>query len=151
MSQQTLETIDEILAGWKVDSEIDQFNLGKESIRFPKLHSKYLDIMVKHDLRVRATQKKYDVMYRDKYAYYTGKMSVDRLKELGWEPFDYKMGNKIEAGVYMNADKELQALVDIRVYHEKAVEACDKIIKAIMGISYHITNAINVEKMRNGG
>ena len=33
---------EEIIAAWEIDSELDRTELGKESLRIPQLHSKYL-------------------------------------------------------------------------------------------------------------
>ena len=33
---------EEIITAWETDSELDKTELGKESLRIPQLHSKYL-------------------------------------------------------------------------------------------------------------
>ena len=69
---------------------------------------------------------------------------------MGWEQFDYKIGQKGEVDHYLKADKDLQDIEDLRFYHQKVVDSCDNILKSLAGRSFHITNVINWEKLRNG-
>ena len=45
-----METIEQILEFWKSDAEMDQTEPGKELLKIPKLHNKYLSILVKHKM-----------------------------------------------------------------------------------------------------
>jgi hypothetical protein len=150
MSQQKLETLDELLAQWKVDSHIPMNDLDMASIETAKLHSRYLAIMLKHELRLRGIEKEYNALFKDKWRYYNGKLSEEELKKRGWEQFDYTPGHKMEMETYYKADADLQNLVDLKVYHEKVVKACEEIIKSLGGRSYHIGNAIAFRKMKSG-
>ena len=45
-----MENLEQILENWKKDAEIDQTEPGKELIRIPVLHNKYLSILTKHKI-----------------------------------------------------------------------------------------------------
>lgn len=153
MSQQKLETLDELLDEWKKDSVIPMDDLDQASIGTAKLHSKYLGIMLKHELRLRGIEKEYDKQLKLKWQYYTGKLNTkpEKIKEAGFEePWAVILGQKSELETYYNADEGLQNLKDQKIYHEKVIKACDEIIKSLGGRSYHIGNAIAFRKLKSG-
>ena len=45
-----MKQLDELLEEWRKDSEIDRTEPGKELIKIPTLHSKYLNILSRHRL-----------------------------------------------------------------------------------------------------
>ena len=74
-----------------VDMKIDGTELDIESLKTPQLHNKYLNLY--HDERLILKQMKSRIkeLVRDKWEFYSGKMSEEKLKRLGWEPFQLKV------------------------------------------------------------
>ena len=72
VEQVKLETLDEVLTQWKTDSTIDNSRLEIASLNASKLHSRYLQIMQNHNLRIRKLDRSYDSLYKDKWQYYSG-------------------------------------------------------------------------------
>ena len=70
-----MEKLDEILEYWKKDAEIDQTEPGKELIRIPTLHNKYLTILTKHKIASKKAHFDYLRMRKVKWEYFTGKKS----------------------------------------------------------------------------
>ena len=83
-------TLDEIKAMWSKDCEIDDIELDKSSLDVPKLHAKYSDLLTDNILKLKGVQMKYQMMRKDKWLWFNGKMDESRVKELGWsdDPFD---------------------------------------------------------------
>ena len=69
-----MSKLDDLLAMWTKDSEIDRTEPGKALLDIPKLHSKYLNIISNHRLLIRDAEFKYNRMKKIKWEYYTGKM-----------------------------------------------------------------------------
>jgi len=122
-----MEKLDEILEYWKKDAEIDQTEPGKELIRIPTLHNKYLTILTKHKMAGKKANFDYLRMRKTKWEYYTGKLSKEELDQFGWEPFQFTL--KSDISTYLESDQDLIKLLEKKIYHEEAVS----VIEAIMG------------------
>ena len=48
--EKTMENLEQVLEYWEKDSVMDQTEPGKELIRIPTLHNKYLTILTKHKI-----------------------------------------------------------------------------------------------------
>ena len=105
-------TLDEIKAMWSKDCEIDDIELDKSSLDVPKLHAKYSDLLTDNILKLKGIQMKYQMMRKDKWLWFNGKMDENRIKELGWsdDPFDGLKIMKNDMQVFFNADTDLQKL-----------------------------------------
>lgn len=133
----------------EADLKIDGTELADESVRIPQLHSKYLNIMHDESLVLRKHETDYKVLRRQKWEYYSGKMSEDDLKNLGWEPFDHRILRQ-DLDVYLESDADLlriQSKVDLQ---KQKVEYLDSILKGINNRQWVIRNAIEWRKFMSG-
>lgn len=129
--------------------KIDGTELGDESLRIPMLHGKFLNIFHDESLVLRKLEADYRLMRRKKWEYYSGKMSQDELRELGWEPFAIRVLRQ-DLDVYMDSDQDLVTLVS-RIDLQKAkVEYLDSVIKQINNRNWVIRNAIEWRKFMSG-
>lgn len=129
--------------------KIDGTELGDESLRIPMLHGKFLNIFHDESLVLRKLEADYRLMRRKKWEYYSGKMSQDELRELGWEPFATRVLRQ-DLDVYMDSDQDLVTLVS-RIDLQKAkVEYLDSVIKQINNRNWVIRNAIEWRKFMSG-
>ena len=122
-----MNKLDEILKSWESDADMDQTEPGKELLKIPKLHSKYVDVLIKHKMAAKKANFDYLRMRKLKWEYYTGKMSQEELDEQGWEPFRFTL--KSDISFYLESDQDLIKLLEKKIYHEEAVS----VIEAIMG------------------
>ena len=102
--------LDRILEEWATDSELPRANLDETSRETPKLHAKYLTLLSQAKLRLKKAEMDQKSLLRLKWEWYNGKMSEDKIKELGWD-FDPLNGLKIMKGemdYYYDSDKEIQ-------------------------------------------
>ena len=82
-----METLEQIIKLWDEDSVIDSTEPGKELLKIPTLHNKYLKILVKHRLANKRINFEYSKLRKVKEEYYNGSLSEEELTENGWEPF----------------------------------------------------------------
>ena len=87
--------LESILEMWEKDSNMDQTEPGRELINIPKLHNKYLSILVKHKLTSKKAHFDYTKMRKIKWEYYTGRLSQEELEQYDWEPFRYTLKSEI--------------------------------------------------------
>jgi hypothetical protein len=143
-----MEPLDKVLEYWTKDSVIDETEPSREIIRVPVLHSKYLNIMSKHKIAGKKAFFDYSRMRKLKWEYYTGKMSEEELKELGWEPFRYTL--KSDISTYLEADNDLIRLLEKKVYHEEVVSVCEAILKELNNRTWELREHMQHERFIQG-
>ena len=143
-----MSKLDDLLAMWTKDSEIDRTEPGKALLDIPKLHSKYLNILSNHRLLIRDAEFKYNRMKKIKWEYYTGKMDDEALKKHGWEPFPYIL--KSDITTYLEADEDLNRYLAQKMLHEEIVEVCNSILKELNSRTYQLRSFIDWEKFIQG-
>lgn len=128
---------------------IDPTELGDESIRIPKIHGKFLNIFHDESLVLRKLENDWRTLRKQKWEYYSGKMSQDELKALGWEPFAHRILRQ-DLDIYMDADPDLTKL-NARIELQKAkVDYLDSTLKGINNRQWMIRNAIEWKKFLSG-
>ena len=143
-----MSKLDDLLAMWAKDTEIDRTEPGKALLDIPKLHSKYLNILSNHRLLIRDCEFKYNRMKKIKWEYYTGKLDENDLKKHGWEPFPYVL--KSDITTYMEADEDMNRYLAQKRLHEEIVEVCNSILKELNSRTYQLRGFIEYEKFING-
>ena len=128
------------------DIKIDDTELDIESIRTPQLHNKYLKYYTKYSLQLRRVRDDYKTLHRVKWEYYTGKADPSVYQA---EPFDLKI-LKSDVGIYLDADKDLQALGQKEAYLEIVVNYLEKILREINNRNWTIRNTIEWKKFIHG-
>jgi hypothetical protein len=144
-----MNKLDEILAEWKKDSEIDLIDLASEIQKVPKLHSKYLEFLSFYRLKAKECETKYSKLYLLKFEHQQGHLDLAELKKLGWEPiFHSRM--KTDVPRYLEADEDLIKLkLQISFYNE-IVAACESIMKELNARNYSLKALIDWTKFTNG-
>jgi len=143
-----MENLDQILKHWESDSVIDQTEPGKELIRIPVLHNKYLTILTKHKIASKKANYDYLRMKKTKWEYYTGKMSQEELEEHGWEPFRYTL--KSDITTYLESDNDLIKLLEKKVYHDECVSVIEAIMSELKSRTFQLRDFIQWERFIGG-
>ena len=65
---------------WKDDSGIDDIELDASSLQVPKLHAKYTEILSNKKLELIRHERMMKEMNKDKWLWYTGKMSKEDIE-----------------------------------------------------------------------
>ena len=138
-----MENLEQILKLWESDADMDQTEPGKELIRIPKLHSKYLSILIKHKIAAKKAHFDYLRMRKVRLDYYGGRMSQEELEEYGWEPFQFVLKTDINA--YLEADSNLIKLLEKKVYHEESVSVLESIMGELKNRHWELKSFIQWE------
>ena len=142
-------TLDELKKMVSEDIIIDDTELDLESLKTPQLHNKYLNLYTDEKLKLSKVQSEVKALIRVKWEYYTGKLDEDQLKELGWEPFQYKI-LKNDIDKYLESDSDLIELNHRMVFQEEKVKYLDAIVKSFNSRQWNIRNAIEWRKFVSG-
>ena len=131
------------------DSIVDDTELGKEAIRTPQLHGKYLNIL--SDLKLTLGKQVNDlaVLKLRLWKIYTGKASQEELQEWGEEPSDLTL-LKTDVEKFIEADKKVIDLKSKVLLNETKVKMVEEFIKALNNRNFLIKSAIDWHKMSQG-
>ena len=143
-----MENLEQVLKYWESDADMDQTEPGKELLRIPKLHNKYLSILTKHKIASKKAHFDYLRMRKVKWEYYTGKMSQDELAEYGWEPFQFTL--KSDINTYLEADSDLIKLLEKKVYHEETISVIESIMNELKSRTFQLRDFIQWERFIGG-
>ena len=140
---------DDIKKMAETDLKFNETELDTESLRIPQLHGKYLNMLYDEKLVLRKWRNELSSLLKLKWEYYTGKMSEEQLKELGWKPFELRI-LKQDVELYIESDTEIIQKKDRVFVQEEKVNYLESIIKMISNRQYHIRDAITWRKFING-
>jgi len=141
--------LDAILAEWKVDVEIDKTELSDESVRIPKLHHKYLEMLTSEVLLYKKLLTDYKIMYKVKWEYYLGFISEEELKQRGWKPNLLKI-LRSDVDIYLSSDNDLTEIKLKQDYQEQKIKALEEIVKSINARTFIIKNSIEWSRFQHG-
>lgn len=131
------------------DANIDQSNLDLESLKIPQLHGKYLNIFSDEKLILKKLESDRNVLIKNKWEWYTGRMSQEDLKRLGWDPFPLKI-MKQDLDVYLLADEDMIKITAKIDYQKEKVDYLESVLKALNNRNWIIRNAIDFRKFLSG-
>jgi hypothetical protein len=133
----------------EADLKIDETRLDEESLRTPQLHNKYLMLLLRLRNRKDRLERDLNALQKDKWLYYTGKMSEEEHKRLGWEPFELNV-LRTDVDRIMDADKDILEVES--KYRElcRVVDYIEDVVKVISNRQWSIRSAIDWQKFTNG-
>ena len=142
-------TLDEIRQYVSKDIPMDKTELDVESMKTPQLHNKYLIFHSDEKLILGKMQSDLNVLKRDKWLYYTGKMSQEQLDERNWEPFDLNI-LKTDIDKFLDSDEDLIRLSNKILLQKEKVNYLENVIKIINNRQWSIRSTIDWLKFTNG-
>lgn len=144
--------LEDVLAMWKKDSEIDEMNLDAASIQSAKLHSKYLELLSVTKLQLRKREMEFNTLLKDKWLWYNGKMTKVEQDERGWG-YDPLNGLKILKGdmdYFYNSDAHIQSAKGQIDYLKTVLETLSDIMDNVKWRHQNIKNMIEWRKFTSG-
>lgn len=141
--------LDELKTMIKTDLEIDQTALDAESSRTPQLHNKYLVMFMDERLKLKRMASELSVLRRNKWLYYTGRMSKEELAQFGWEPFELNI-LKTEADEMIESDVEYIKASEKVNFQEEKVSYLESVIKIVQNRQWQIRAMIDWLKFTQG-
>lgn len=143
-----MENLEQILKYWEKDAEIDQTEPGKELLKIPTLHNKYLSILIKHKIASKKAHFDYLRMRKIKIDYYNGRMDQEELEARGWQPFQFVLKSDITA--YLEGDDDLIKMLEKKVYHEETVSVLESILSELKSRTFQLRDFIGWERFIGG-
>lgn len=135
---------------WEQDCSIDDDHLDRASITTPKLHAKYLRMLVQHKMKIAALQADYNTKRQLKFRYYRGEMGKEELKSLQWDQWQGIKPLKNEMEEFLTGDSDLNK-INIKIEYLKCmVEALESIMKQLSSRDWQIRNAVEFKKFISG-
>jgi hypothetical protein len=142
-------TLDDIKNMTNKDLVMDETELDTESMKTPQLHNKYLIILSDERLILRKMESDFNVLKRDKWLYYTGKMSKEELEDRGWEPFHLNI-LKTDIDRFLSSDNDIIHVTNKIALQKEKVDYLENVIKIINNRQWSIRSTIDWLKFTNG-
>jgi hypothetical protein len=142
--------LEDILAEWDKDSQLDRTKLDLAALDIAKMHAKYIRILSNERMLLLKYEADYKRLKFDKYEYYDEGPSEDTPKE--WLQESPPRGRIIKSEIprYLEADKDIITLtLKIGLQKEK-IETLKSIVDMISRLGFQIKNAIEWMRFMNG-
>lgn len=140
-------THDELLAMWEQDAPIDKLELDSAATEAPKLHHKYLSMLMNLKAKKIAISHQLEDLKRTKELYYSGQATSDVYKE---QPFDLKLKTKAGVEKHVNTDPEVVKIEQRIEYINILLEGLNHILEQIKWRNQSIKNAIDWARFTSG-
>ena len=141
--------IEQIKAQAETDLLIDSNHLDDESSRIPQIHNKYLCILMDEKIVLESIESKYRVLRRDKWLYYSGKLSKEELKQKGWEPFELNI-LKQDLDRFIDSDGDVINLGHKVFLQKEKVTYVESLVKIMSNKIWNIRATIDWIKFTQG-
>ena len=142
--------IEQIQDMWDVDAEIDDNYLGEHATKTPKLHAKYVKILVGVKLKHTKLQSDYNMLRKAKFRYYRGELSREELQDLGWVQWQGLKPLKNEMDEFLSGDTELNTLRVKIDYLETMIYLLESILGQIKARDWQLKSAISWKQFLAG-
>lgn len=140
--------LDDIKKIWEKDSVLDETELAKESIKIPKLHSKYYTILLDEKAKLIEYESRLNKERKYSWMKYKGFLSKEELN--GQEPFQFELNKKDEINLFIDSDENIIKYNSLLQYTKLKIEFLESILKQISTMQFTIKNAIDFIKLMNG-
>ena len=142
--------IEQLQEEWDKDCEIDDNYLGENSTATPKLHAKYVKILVQVKLKHTKLSSDYNLTRKNKFRYYRGELSRDELQDLQWDQWQGVKPIKNEMDEFLKGDVELNAM-EIKIkYLETMIYFLESVLQQIKARDWQIKTAVEWKKFLAG-
>ena len=146
-------TLDDIMKMWEVDCEIDDLALDDETKKTSKLHAKYLELVNVNRLQRAKLDSDLDTLKKDKWLYYTGKMTKQDMDSRGWayDPFNGGIKPlKSELSFYYDSDEDIIKVKQKIEYQKTIGNLLEEIMNNLRWRHTHVKNIIDWKKFVSG-
>jgi Recombination, repair and ssDNA binding protein UvsY len=142
--------IEQLQEEWDKDCEIDDNYLGENSTATPKLHAKYVKMLVQVKLKHTKLSSDYNLTRKNKFRYYRGELSREELQDLQWDQWQGVKPIKNEMDEFLKGDAELNAM-EIKIkYLETMIYFLESVLQQIKARDWQIKTAVEWKKFLAG-
>jgi hypothetical protein len=142
--------IEQLQEMWDADCQIDDNFLGENSTATPKLHAKYVKLLVNVKLKHTKLSSEYNILRKNKFRYYRGELGREELQELGWNQWQGVKPLKNEMDEFLTGDNELNTMKVKIEYLETMIYYLESILGQIKARDWQIKSAIEWKKFLAG-
>lgn len=142
--------IEQLQEEWDKDCEIDDNYLGENSTATPKLHAKYVKMLVQVKLKHTKLSSDYNLLRKNKFRYYRGELSREELQDLQWDQWQGVKPIKNEMDEFLKGDVELNNM-EIKIkYLETMIYFLESVLQQIKARDWQIKTAVEWKKFLAG-
>ena len=124
--------------------------LGETTTATPKLHAKYLKILVNVKLKHTKLSSDYNILRKNKFRLYRGEMSREELTELGWNQWQGVKPLKNEMDEFLSGDTDLNTMRVKIDYLETMIYFLESVLGQIKARDWQIKTAVEWKKFLAG-
>lgn len=143
-------TLDEIQNEWEKDADIDDNYLGEYATKTPKLHSKYLKLLIGVKLKHTKFQSDYNQLRKNKFRYYRGELGKEELQDKGWNQWQGVKPLKNEMDEFLTGDSDLNTMKVKIEYLETMIYLLESILGQLKARDWQIKTAVEWKKFLAG-
>jgi len=129
--------------------DVDCF-LGETTTATPKLHAKYLKLLVNVKLKHTKFSSDCNILRKNKFRLYRGELSRDELTQLGWEQWQGVKPLKNEMDEFLSGDTEINTLKVKIDYLETMIYFLESVLGQIKARDWQIKTAVEWKKFLAG-
>lgn len=142
--------LEELQNMWDIDCAIDDNYLGEQSTATPKLHAKYVKLLVNVKLKHTKLSSDYNMLRKNKFRYYRGELSRDELSQLDWPQWQGVKPLKNEMDEFLQGDTDLNTLRVKIDYLETMIYFLESVLGQIKARDWQIKSAITWKQFLAG-
>lgn len=143
--------LEELMKEWEQDSSVDENRLDSESLKTPKLHSKYVNLLVSTKLKATKLRADYNKMRQSKFRYYRGEMGKEELSNNGWSQWQGVKPLKNEMDEFLSGDADLVA-IDQRIEYLNVMSLfLEQVLSQLKARDWQIKTSVEWKKFLAGG
>lgn len=145
-----MATIEQLLQEWDEDSVMDDNHISDESIKVPKLHSKYVRHLINAKLKLTKLQNDFNNLKKTKFRYYRGELTREELTSLGWDQWQGVKPMKNEMDQFLDGDTDLNNIKIKIEYINSMIYLLESILGQVKARDWQIRNIIENKKFLSG-
>lgn len=142
--------IEQLQDMWEADCEIDDNYLGEHATKTPKLHAKYVKLLVGVKLKHTKLQSDYNMLRKAKFRYYRGELGREELQVLGWAQWQGVKPLKNEMDEFLTGDEDLNTMKVKIEYLETMIYLLESILTQIKARDWQLKTAVEWKKFLAG-
>ena len=141
--------IKDIYDSWDQDSKFERDLLTEETLKIPRLHSKYLRMLSEERIKLKKYESDYKKLFRVKHEYYRGDLDKDTLKEMGWNQNPLKILRQ-DLDMYIQQDDDIIDISNRVALQKEKISLIESVMQQINNRGYQVKSIIDWERFKEG-
>lgn len=143
-------TLEELQNSWDIDCQIDDNYLGETATATPKLHAKYLRVLVNIKLKHTKLGSDYNILRKNKFRHYRGELSREELAALDWSQWQGVKPLKNEMDEFLQGDSDLNTMRVKLDYLETMIYFLESVLGQIKARDWQLKTHVEWKKFLAG-